>query len=145
MRCFLLVAIAATVFPFRAIHAQSCMSADTSSSRIITTIQRIVTGTSKAAQTRAMLHLPSLSASQVTLVSNDTSCARARQAQDSLVHATNTDAPTVMPFRPLYVIKLGTYNALVDPTARSERDFMLGFFDPAWVYLGSIPVYLGHP
>jgi hypothetical protein len=45
----------------------------------------------------------------------------------------------------MYVVKFGTVNALVDPSARIEGDFTLDLFDPIWAYLGSIPVYLGHP
>jgi hypothetical protein len=92
-----------------------------------------------------MLHLPSLAASQVTLVTDEAACTRARQAQDSLVHATNPSSPGVIPMRALYVVKFGTYNALVDPGPRTEGNVMLGLFDPNWTYLGSIPVYIGHP
>lgn len=141
----LLVSVAIATLPAHDLRAQSCIAPDTASARIIATIQRIVTGTTKAAQSRAVLHIPSLTASQVTLVTDEVSCARARQAQDSLVHATNPNAPSSLPARALYVVKLGTYNALVDPGARTEGDAMLGFFDPNWAYLGSIPVYFGDP
>jgi hypothetical protein len=67
---------------------------------------------------------------------------RARQAQDDLVHATNPSSPTVIPARALYVVKLGTYNALVDPGPKTRGNTMLGLFDPNWIYLGSIPVFL---
>jgi hypothetical protein len=92
-----------------------------------------------------MLHVPFLTASEVTLVTDETSCVRARHALDSLVHATNPHAPSELPARALYVVKLGTYNALVDLTTRVEGDYMLDLFDPSWAYLGSFPVYLGHP
>ena len=144
-KVLLLVSLASGALPARELQAQSCMAADTSSVRIIATIRRLVTGTTGAAQSRAMLHLPSLAASQVTLVTDEASCLRARQAQDSLVHATNPRSPSVIPARALYVVKLGTYNALVDPGPRTEGNVMLGFFDPSWVYLGSIPVYIGFP
>jgi hypothetical protein len=109
---------------------------------MIATVRRIVTGTSQGTvQSRANLHIPSLLASQVTLVTNEASCVRARQAKDSLVHATNRNAPAELPIRGLYVIKLGDYNAIADPGAKSEGNIMLGFFDPAWKYLASIPIY----
>jgi hypothetical protein len=140
------LALATAVLQTRGLNAQSCLGADTSSARIIARVQAYVTGASTgAAQTRAMLHLPSLVASQVTLLTDEASCVRARQAQDSLVHATNPDSPAVMPVRGLYVVKLGTYNALVDPCARSQGEAMLGFFDPNWAYLGSTPIYIGWP
>jgi hypothetical protein len=141
----ILISFAALVLPARNLHAQSCMAADTATVPLIATIQGIVTGTTKAAQTRAMLHLPTLTASEVTLVTDEASCVRARQALDSLVHATNPNAPSILPARALYVVKFGTYNALVDPTVRTEGDFSLDLFDPNWAYLGSFSVYLGHP
>jgi hypothetical protein len=141
----LLLSLATLALPTRKLDAQSCLGPDTASVRIIATIRGIVTGGPKAAQSRAMLHLPKLAASEVTLVTDEISCVRARQALDSLVHATNPDAPRVLPARAMYVVKFGTFNALVDPTVRTEGDFTLDLFDPNWTYLGSIPVYLGHP
>jgi len=141
----LLLSLASLGVPTRKLDAQSCLGPDTASVRIIATTQGIVTGTTKAAQTRAMLHLPNLTASEVTLVNDEASCVRARQALDSLVHATNPSAPSVLPARALYVVKFGTYNALVDPTARTEGDYSLDLFAPNWAYLGSFSVYLGHP
>ena len=141
----LLLSLVMLSLPTRKLHAQSCLGPDTASVRIIATIRGIVTGGTKAAQSRAMLHLPKLDASEVTLVTDEASCVRARQALDSLVHATNPNAPSVLPVRALYVVKFGTYNALVDPTVRTEGDFSLDLFDPNWAYLGSFSVYLGHP
>jgi hypothetical protein len=146
MRKMLLrLALATIALPTRKLDAQSCLGPDTASVRIIATIRGIVTGGTKAAQSRAVLHLPKLMPSEITLVTDEASCVRARQAQDSLVHATNPNSPSVIPARALYVVKLGTYNALVDPGPRTEGDVMLGWFDPNWTYLGSMPVYLGHP
>jgi hypothetical protein len=141
----LLLSFATLALPTRTVHAQSCLGPDTASVRIIATIRGIVTGGTKAAQSRAMLHLPKLTASEVTLVTDEASCTRARQAQDSLVHATNPNAPRVLPARAMYVVKFGTFNALVDPTNRMEGDFVLDLFDPRWTHLGSMSVYLGHP
>lgn len=141
----LLVSLATIAVPTRQLDAQSCLGPDTASVRIIATITAIVTGGTKAAQSRAMLHLPKLTASEVTLVTDEASCVRARQAQDSLVHATNPHAPKILPKRGMYVVKFGTFNALVDPTNRMEGDFVLDLFDPQWAYLGSMSVYLGHP
>lgn len=142
---FLLLSLATLALPSRKLDAQSCLGPDTASVRIIATIRGIVTGGPKAAQSRAMLHLPKLAASDVILVTDEASCVRARQAQDSLVHATNPDAPRVLPARAMYVVKFGTYNALVDPTNRMQGDFVLDLFDPGWTHLGSMSVYLGHP
>ena len=144
-RALLLLFLATLALPTRKLEAQSCLGPDTASVRIIATIRAIVTGTTKAAQSRAMLHLPKLSASEVTLVTDEASCVRAREAQDSLVHATNPNAPRVLPARPMYVVKFGTFNALVDPNNRMQGDSVLDLFDPNWAYLGSFSVYLGHP
>jgi hypothetical protein len=56
----LLVSLAVLALPTGKLNAQSCMLADTASVRIIATIRGIVTGTAKAAQSRAMLHAISL-------------------------------------------------------------------------------------
>jgi hypothetical protein len=142
---FLLLSLATLALPSRKLDGQSCLGPDTASVRIIATIRGLVTGGPKAAQSRAMLHLPKLTASEVTLVTDEASCVRARQAQDSLVHATNPAARRVLPARAMYVVKFGTFNALVDPTNRMEGDSVLDLFDPNWAYLGSFSVYLGHP
>ena len=52
-----------------------------------------------------------------------------------------SSAPAELPVRGLYVIKLGDYNAVIDPGAKSEGHIMIGFFDPVWKFLGSIPTY----
>jgi len=88
---------------------------------MIATIRRIVTGTAiPTKKGGAMLGLPSLAASQVTLVTDEGFCLRALQVQDSLVHATNASAPAVIPARGLYVIRLGTFMAVADPGPRIE-------------------------
>jgi hypothetical protein len=113
---------------------------------MIASVKRIVTGTTQgSAQSRAALHLPALAASKVTLVADNCSCIRARQAEDSVVHATNPTAPAEIPARGLYVVKLGDYNAVSDPGSRTEGSLMLEFYDPAWKYLGSIFVHMGRP
>jgi hypothetical protein len=71
-----------------------------------------------------MLHLPGFDASQVTLVTDDSSCARARQAEDSFIH-TNPRAPATIPARQLYAVKVGTYNVVVDLGNRVEGNVML--------------------
>jgi hypothetical protein len=124
---------------------QSCFASDTASVRIIARLQELVTGTSPGVvKSRAMFHLPSFSASQVTLVTDDSSCVRARQAEDSVIH-TNPRAPATIPARQLYVVKVGTYNAVVDLGNRVEGDVMLSLSDPNWAYLGAFPVYTGDP
>lgn len=142
MKNLAVLLLVVAVLPVNKLRAQSCLPADAQSGLVIATVKRLVTGTSQGtAQSRTMLHLPNLLASQVTIVTNDTLCVRARQAEDSVVHATNSSAPAELPVRGLYVIKLGDYNAVVDPGAKSEGHIMIGFFDPAWKYLGSIPTY----
>lgn len=109
----LLSLIASLLTPYQDLAAQSCLCVDTRSNEMIATVKRIVTGTTQGSvQTRAMLNLPGLSASQVTLVANDSSCVRARQAEDSVIHATSPTAPAEIPARGPYVIKLGDYNAV---------------------------------
>ncbi len=70
-----LLSLATVALPGRMLDAQSCMAADTASARIIAKVRAIVTGTKeKTVQGRAMLHLPTLTTSQVTLVTDEASC-----------------------------------------------------------------------
>lgn len=142
----LMVLFTATALGAKEIRAQNCFASDTSSVRIVARLQRLVTGTSSGTvKSRAMFHLPSFNASDVTLVTDDSSCVRARQAEDSVIHATNPRAPVSIPARPLYVVKVGTYNAVADLAQRVEGNVMLTLYDPNWAYLGSFPVYTGDP
>lgn len=142
----LLGVITSLLTPYHRLNAQSCLGVDARSNEMIASVKRIVTGTTQgSAQTRAMLHLPGLSASQVTLVADDSACVRARQAEDSVIHATSPTAPADIPARSLYVIKLGDYNAVSDPGSRTEGSLTLAFYSAAWQYLGSIAIHMGRP
>jgi hypothetical protein len=84
---------------------------------------------------RIKLQLPSVDTTQIALVTVDSVCAKALSALDSLIHATNPDAPTNIPARNLYVVSFGGYSAVVDPGTSMGEWLPLFFFDAAWVYV----------
>jgi hypothetical protein len=124
---------------FRPIMAQSCHAADSNSASMLHDLQQMAdTGNTEYPVVRAKLHIPVVPAAQVVLVSDDSTCTRARQALDSLIHATNPNAANPLPARPLYVIKVGSVTAVNDPNGRAGEYTPIDFFDPQWSFLGTI-------
>ncbi|MBA3646809.1 MAG: hypothetical protein H0W63_11620 [Gemmatimonadaceae bacterium] len=128
----LVFALAAFAAP---LGAQNCHGADSLSSDIITEINSLM-GTDDTVRTT--LGIPAATPSQVALVSNETICAVARQAVDSTVHSTNPLAPATIPQRALYVVTVGVYYAIVDPTAMTGEWLSMYFFDANWNYVNSL-------
>lgn len=99
------------------------------------------TGNTEYTVLRSKLHAPATPAAQVVLVSDDSACARARQALDSLIHATNPNAANPLPQRALYVIKIGSITAVNDPNGRAGEYSPIVFFNPQWSFLGNMLGY----
>jgi len=105
---------------------------------MIATFNTLMTGSSKDNQTRISLQLPSVTASQILLVTDSTVCARALQVLDSVIHVVNPNAPANIPARGLYVINIGSFIAVSDPNDRSEGRMFVNFFDAAWTWLSNL-------
>lgn len=116
----------------------TCHAADMNSARFIQSLNSMMAPDASAF--RAKLQMPLVLSSQIFLVSNSTTCARAGLAQDSIVKVwvpTATHPPTTAP---LYVIQIGTSFAVEDLNSpRSGGEYgMVFIFGPLWEYRGSI-------
>lgn len=126
----------------RPIQAQSCHPSDSSSASMLEDLQQMAdTGNAEFRAFRAKLHIPAVPAVQVALVSDDSMCVRARQALDSLIHATNPNAANPLPVRTLYVIRIGNVTAVNDPNSRAGEYSPIDFFDLQWSFLGTMLGY----
>lgn len=138
MRTIYLAALTWLTVPITNGSAQSCRPADARSARMIGTLTQLMTGSTDDNKTRISLRLPSVTASQIVLVTDSAVCARALQVLDSVVHVTNPDAPANIPARTLYVISIGSYIAVSDPGDRSNGRMIINFFDAAWTWLSNL-------
>ena len=126
----------------RPILGQSCHASDSQSASMLLDLQQVAdTGGTEYTTLRSKLHIPAVPAAQVVLVSDDSTCTRARQALDSLIHATNPNAATPLPERALYVIKIGSITAINDPNGRAGEYSPIVFFNPQWSFLGNMLGY----
>lgn len=137
----LLVALAVAAVPSLTM-AQSCKAADSqSASMLIGLRQTADTADTESVVLRSKLQIHAVPAAQVTLVSDDSTCARARQALDSVIHATNPNALNPLPARALYVMRVGSVTAVRDPAARAGEYSPIEFFDSRWSSLGTMLGY----
>ncbi len=122
--------------------AQSCRAADSVSASITRDVKQVAdTGSAEYAGLRSKLHLPAVPATQVRLVADDSRCKRAREALDSLIHATNPEAAVPLSPRALYVIQMGRVMAVNDPSSRAGEYSPIVFFNSEWSYLGQMLGY----
>lgn len=122
--------------------AQACHASDARGQSMVLGLQRIAdTAETSNVLVRSKIHTPAVPATQVALVTDDSVCARARQALDSLIHATNPNAANPLPARPLYVIRVGTVTAINDPSGSAGEYSPIAFFDPLWAFLGVVLGY----
>jgi len=137
----ILVALAAAAVPRLAI-SQSCKTADSQSASMLIGLRKLAdtTGTEYIVL-RSKLQTAAVSAAQVTLVSDDSTCARARQALDSLIHANNPNALNPLPPRALYVMRVGSVTAVRDPAGRAGEYSPILFLDYRWSFLGTMLGY----
>jgi hypothetical protein len=117
-------------------QAQSCQPADSVSVDMLAEIKQLMLPTKNSLRTK--LQLPIADTSQITLVTDQAVCARGLVALDSLIHATNPDAPVNLPGRNLYVVSIGSYKGLVDPTASAGEWVPIYFFDDLWTYVSMV-------
>ncbi len=136
MRLGVISVLTATSFTLvPAAHAQSasCQPADSISSSMVTRVRSLMTPTHIL---RLKLNLPLVSAASVSQVSSEATCARVREALDSLIVTTNSEY-TPAP-RPLYVVQLGTYFAALDPAVQPDEWRPLDFFSDLFAYLSTL-------
>lgn len=132
----LLVVLLSLALPLQRTSAQSCMSADTLSADILAEVTALTTTSDSLLRTA--LQVPATTSSQISLVTDELVCARAWQALDSTVKATNPAALADAPPRRLYVVTVGSFRAVVDPDARVGEWFPMYFFDAAWTYVNML-------
>jgi hypothetical protein len=130
------VVLSLSSFPVRA--QNTCHAADMNSARFIQSLNSMMAPDASAF--RAKLQMSLVSPSQIVLVSDSTTCARAGLAQDSIVKIWVPTARHPPTTAPLYVIQIGTSFAVADlnsPRSGSEYGMVL-IFGPLWEYRGSI-------
>lgn len=110
-----------------------CRPADDLSANLIQQLSDMLT---TGDSLRMSLTVPVVPASQVTLVTNEATCTRAREVQDSVIASSNSSYLPPYPSRPLYVVSVGTYYASLD-TSNSEAEWRSVYiWDDHWRFLG---------
>jgi len=89
---------------------------------------------------RARFSLPSVPPSEIILVTDPATCARAGQAADSVMTSWDPTDPPIATTAPLYVIKIGTSYAVVDVSDPDPNDEYASVFvfGPGWVFRGIV-------
>ena len=138
MRKLRILYIGIVILSARSAMAQStCHVADRNSARFIQGLNAMMD--SSQAAFRAKLQMPLVNSSQIVLVSDSATCARAGLATDSIVKVFVPGATPPPSTDPLYVIKVGTSFALADLNSPSVEHFQwVFFFGPLWEYRGII-------
>jgi hypothetical protein len=138
MRKLTILFIGMLVVSSRSATAQStCHVADRNSARFIQGLNAMMD--SSQAAFRAKLQMPLVTSSQIVLVSDSATCARAGLAADSIVKVFVPGATPPPSTDPLYVIRVGTSFALADLNSPSLEHFQWVFiFGPLWEYRGTI-------
>jgi hypothetical protein len=94
---------------------------------------------SEQAAFRAALSIPLVTSTEISLVSDSATCARAGAAVDSLVKVWLPNETVSVVSTPLYVITIGTSYAIADLNSPSTSEFdHLLIFGPVWEYRGII-------
>jgi hypothetical protein len=102
-------------------QASACRPADAVSAGIVADLQRIASGTdSTNAGLRSLLHIPQAATSQVTYVTNKTTCGKALTPYNTATRATdaNTGAEVDPPSGLLYMVQVGTVYVVWDPVKK---------------------------
>lgn len=109
-RCYLL--ICGFVLGATSAHAQtssSCLMANAHSQQLLSYVRELVSSADPGrVQIRTALGLPAMDSTQVTLITNNRTCAKVAQG-------INTDAGTTGLARQLYVLSVGSYYVAQDP------------------------------
>jgi len=109
-----------------------CHGADEHSASVIYQINRMMD--SSGAQARVDFGVPLVPSSEITLVADSATCARAGQAVDSVLHVWNPTATIPAWQTPLYVFKIGTSYAAMDRSTPSQDAYWVMFFTSGWAF-----------
>lgn len=121
-----LVALAMISVPVAA-QTSACRPADSASARMVRFVQNIATGTDSAAlKSRAQMHIPPLSASQVTYVTDTRVCSKAVAPYDGVtgMHLAST-GQAIAPSGQLYVVQAGSVLVVWDPVKKAGEFSLL--------------------
>lgn len=92
------------------------------------------------APVRARVSLPVVPPSEIVLVADSATCARAIAAADSMMTVWNPSDPPAANTTPFYVMRVGTFYAVADLSVpQPNSEFAPVFvFGPAWVWRGML-------
>jgi len=110
-----------------------CHPADNLSANLIQQISGMLTTSDSL---RISLTVPVVASSQVILASDEATCGRALQVQDSVIAQSNSSYLPPYFSRSLYVIKVGTYYASLDTNGNKAEWKSVYFWDDHWRFLG---------
>lgn len=132
-RLFIFILIVSLSAPLSRVKAQAtaCKPSDSMSVDIVAAVRAIMTANNPV---RTSLSLPLVSSSDVRSVTDEPTCARVRQALDSLTLTTNPNAVNLGP-RQIYVVKLGSFYAALNPNSTMGEWRPLHFFNDLVSYV----------
>lgn len=130
LRYFLYLVAAA---PVAASAQTACRNSDQTSANLIQQISSMLTADDSV---RIALNVPVVPTSQVALVTDEGTCTRVLQVQDSVIAESNPSYLPPYPLRALYVVQIGTYYASLDTNANTAEWKSLYFWDDHWRFLG---------
>ena len=117
-----------------ALGQATCHWPDHNSADVIYQINGMMDSGAIGAQARLDFGVPLVPPSEIILVSDSATCARAGQAVDSLLHVWSPKA-TIPPWQvPLYVFKIGTSYAAMDRSTPRQPAYWVIFFTPLWAF-----------
>lgn len=129
----LLILLSAFLVARAALPQATCHAADEHSADVIHQITSIM-DSDVDDQTRSEFGVTLVSPSDITLVADSATCARAGEVVDSLLHVWHPTV-TIPPWQaPLYVFKIGTSYATMDRGDPNQTGYGLMFFTPLWEY-----------
>lgn len=123
-----------------ALAQATCHAADEHSADVINQITGMMDSWVDA-QTRSEFGVSLVSPSEITLVSDSATCARAGEVVDSLLHVWHPTA-TIPPWQaPLYVFKIGSSYATMDRSNPDQPGYGVMFFTPLWSYKTEMTIW----
>ena len=122
--------------------SSACRPSDGESAQILAWVQGIVTGTDSASiRQRLLMQLPSVSASQISYVTDTKICSKMVTSYTARVgYQQPASGPGQTPSGRLHVVKVGTTYLVSDPALRAGKYYFVVTFDKQynilWTGLG---------